>query len=114
MNDKGYTNPQLLISVEELMSRLGDGSICLVDVRPTHEYVEDISPVLSILIYLQSVSATRANRCSTRLCGRLVTSLRTVGLIRPRQLYGTKTNLALRRHADSGSASIWGMEMSGC
>ena len=44
MNDKGYTNPQLLISAEELMNRLDDGSICLVDVRPTHEYVEGHIP----------------------------------------------------------------------
>ena len=44
MNDKGYTNPQLLISAQELMSRLDDGSICLVDVRPTHEYVEGHIP----------------------------------------------------------------------
>ena len=44
MNDKGYTNPQLLISAEELMRGLDDGSICLVDVRPTHEYVEGHIP----------------------------------------------------------------------
>ena len=44
MNDKGYTNPQLLISAEELMRGLNDGSICLVDVRPTHEYVEGHIP----------------------------------------------------------------------
>ena len=44
MNDKGYANPQLLISAEELMRGLDDSSICLVDVRPTHEYVEGHIP----------------------------------------------------------------------
>ena len=44
MNDKGYTNPQLLISTEELMRGLDDGSICVVDVRPTHEYVKGHIP----------------------------------------------------------------------
>ncbi len=38
-NDKGYTNPQLLVSAEELISKLDDDSICIVDTRPTHEYV---------------------------------------------------------------------------
>ena len=40
MNDKGYANPQLLISAEELMNRLDDGSVCIVDTRPTREYIE--------------------------------------------------------------------------
>ena len=48
MNDKGYANPQLLISAEELMSRLNDGSICLVDVDQRMNMSRDISPVLSI------------------------------------------------------------------
>lgn len=39
MTDKGYINPQLVISAEELKSILDDTSICLVDTRPTHEYV---------------------------------------------------------------------------
>ncbi len=39
MNDKGYVNPQLLISAEALISKLDDTSICIVDTRPTHEYV---------------------------------------------------------------------------
>ncbi|MCZ6678161.1 MAG: rhodanese-like domain-containing protein [Candidatus Poribacteria bacterium] len=44
MNDKGYVNPQLLISTEELMSKRDDSSICLVDTRPTHEYVKGHIP----------------------------------------------------------------------
>ena len=44
MNEKGYANPQLLIFADELKDRLDDGSICLVDVRPTHEYVEGHIP----------------------------------------------------------------------
>ena len=39
MNNKGYANPQLLISAEELMNRVDNGSTCIVDTRPTHEYV---------------------------------------------------------------------------
>ena len=39
MKDKGCVNPQLLISAEELVSRIDDPSICIVDTRPTHEYV---------------------------------------------------------------------------
>ena len=39
MNEKGYVNPQLLISAEELVSKFDDTSICIVDTRPTHEYV---------------------------------------------------------------------------
>ena len=39
MNDKGYVNSQLLISAEELVSKFDDPSICIVDTRPTHEYV---------------------------------------------------------------------------
>ena len=36
--DKNYANPQLLISPKELIGRLKDESICIVDTRPTHEY----------------------------------------------------------------------------
>ena len=39
MNNKGYANPQLLISAEELMNRVDNGSTCIVDTRPTHEYI---------------------------------------------------------------------------
>ena len=39
MSGKGYVNPQLLISAEELKSRIDDTDICIVDTRPTHEYV---------------------------------------------------------------------------
>lgn len=35
---KGYVNPQLLISPKDLSQRLYDGSTCVVDCRPTHEY----------------------------------------------------------------------------
>ncbi|MCE2401197.1 sulfurtransferase [Candidatus Poribacteria bacterium] len=35
---KGYENPQLVISVEELKSNLDDATFCIVDTRPTHEY----------------------------------------------------------------------------
>lgn len=59
MTDKGYANPQLLISVEELRSRLDDGSICLVDVRPTHEYVEGHIPgAIHLDLYAISLNDT--------------------------------------------------------
>lgn len=36
---KGYANPDLLWSPERLRGRLGDEGLCLLDVRPTEEYV---------------------------------------------------------------------------
>ena len=44
MTDKGYVNAQLLISAEELSGKLDDESICIVDTRQTHEYVEGHIP----------------------------------------------------------------------
>lgn len=41
---KGYENPQLVISAEELKSNLGDKSFCIVDTRPTHEYLRGHIP----------------------------------------------------------------------
>ncbi len=38
MSDKGYANPQLLMTAEALHARLDDASLCIVDTRPTHEY----------------------------------------------------------------------------
>ena len=38
-NDKGYVNPQLLVSAKELIGSLNGGTMCVVDTRPTHEYV---------------------------------------------------------------------------
>lgn len=40
MRNKGYDNPQLIISVEELKENLDDESYCIVDTRPTHEYIQ--------------------------------------------------------------------------
>lgn len=44
MEDKGYANPDLLMTPAQLHVRLKDGSICIVDVRPTHEYVSGHIP----------------------------------------------------------------------
>lgn len=44
MTYKGYENPQLVISVEELKSGLNDESYCIVDTRPTHEYLSGHIP----------------------------------------------------------------------
>jgi thiosulfate/3-mercaptopyruvate sulfurtransferase len=43
-NNKGYVNPQLLLFADELISKLDDESICVVDTRPTHEYVDGHIP----------------------------------------------------------------------
>lgn len=39
MAEKGYANPELLMTPRQLRGRLHDGSTCIVDVRATHEYV---------------------------------------------------------------------------
>ena len=38
MSYKGFSNPQLLMSPQDLKKRLGEPSLCLVDTRATHEY----------------------------------------------------------------------------
>lgn len=39
MGEKGYTNPELVISAEELKNDINNESLCIVDTRPTHEYI---------------------------------------------------------------------------
>ena len=41
---KGYENPQLVISAEDLKSNLHDESLCIVDTRPAHEYLNGHIP----------------------------------------------------------------------
>lgn len=41
---KGYENPHLVISAEELKSKLDDDPFCIVDTRPTHEYIQGHIP----------------------------------------------------------------------
>ena len=41
---KGYENPQLVISAEELKGRLDDNTLCIVDTRPTYEYIRGHIP----------------------------------------------------------------------
>ncbi|MYF98953.1 sulfurtransferase [Candidatus Poribacteria bacterium] len=41
---KGYENPQLVISAEELKTILDDETYCIVDTRPTHEYIQGHIP----------------------------------------------------------------------
>ena len=56
---KGYTNPQLLISPETLIDRLGDESICIVDTRPTHEYAAGHIPgAIHLDLYSLSLNDT--------------------------------------------------------
>jgi thiosulfate/3-mercaptopyruvate sulfurtransferase len=59
MNDKGYVNPQLLISAEELIGRLDDESICIVDTRPTYAYVKGHIPgAIHLDLYAISINDT--------------------------------------------------------
>ena len=44
MASKGYVNPQLVISSEELKNSLDDETLCIVDTRPTHEYLSGHIP----------------------------------------------------------------------
>lgn len=41
---KGYENPQLVISAEELKGTLDDNTLCIVDTRPTYEYIRGHIP----------------------------------------------------------------------
>ena len=41
---KGYVNPQLVISAEELKGTLDDQTFCIVDTRPTYEYIRGHVP----------------------------------------------------------------------
>jgi thiosulfate/3-mercaptopyruvate sulfurtransferase len=41
MVDKGYANPGLLWSPQELEARLGDPHLRIIDVRPTHALVQE-------------------------------------------------------------------------
>ena len=41
MVDKGYTNPDLLWSPEELAARLSDPNLRIIDVRPVHTLVQE-------------------------------------------------------------------------
>lgn len=67
MTEKGYANPQLLIPAEELIRKrdggsspmAGNASICIVDVRPTHEYVEGHIPgAIHLDLYSLSLNDT--------------------------------------------------------
>jgi thiosulfate/3-mercaptopyruvate sulfurtransferase len=44
MNYKGYTNPQLLFTPEQLRERLNDPKLCLIDVRLSHEFARGHIP----------------------------------------------------------------------
>ena len=57
--DKGYTNPHLLSSPKELIDRLDRQSICIVDARPTHEYVAGHIPnAIHLDLYSLSLNDT--------------------------------------------------------
>ncbi len=66
MADKGYKNPQLVISVEELKSNLDDETFCIVDTRPTHEYIRGHIPgALHLDLFGLSLINTRKETLDT-------------------------------------------------
>lgn len=57
--DKGYANPQLLVSPKTLIDRLHDESICIADTRPTHEYAAGHIPgAIHLDLYSLSLNDT--------------------------------------------------------
>jgi thiosulfate/3-mercaptopyruvate sulfurtransferase len=60
MNDKGYKNPQLLISPHDLQAQLGNDDLCIVDTRPTHAFVAGHIPgAIHLDLYGISLNDTR-------------------------------------------------------
>ena len=58
MSDKGYANPELLISPEDLHAC--DADMCIVDTRPTHAYVAGhIQGAIPLDLYGISLNDTR-------------------------------------------------------
>ena len=63
---KGYDNPQLVISAEELKHNFGDKTLCIVDTRPTHEYVQGHIPgALHLDLFGLSLINTRKETMDT-------------------------------------------------
>lgn len=63
---KGYENPQLVISVEELKDNLDNDKFCIVDTRPTHEYVRGHIPgALHLDLFGLSLINTRKEMLDT-------------------------------------------------
>jgi len=62
---KGYENPQLVISAEELKNSLDD-TYCIVDTRPTHEYIQGHIPgALHLDLFGLSLINTRKETLDT-------------------------------------------------
>jgi len=60
MSDKGYTNPELLISPQVLQAQLHSGDLCIVDTRPTHAFVAGHIPgAIHLDLYGISLNDTR-------------------------------------------------------
>ena len=59
MEDRGYTNPELLWSPADLNDRLSDQGVRIVDTRPVHEYVAGHIPgAVSLDVYGISLADT--------------------------------------------------------
>ena len=66
MTYKGYDNSQLVISAEELKRNLVDKTLCIVDTRPTHEYVQGHIPgALHLDLFGLSLINTRKETMDT-------------------------------------------------
>ena len=112
--DKGYVNPQLLISPKTLIEKLGDESICIVDTRPTHEYAAGHIPgAIHLDLYSLSLNDT-SEKPFKAFIWTIAYLLRQRGLIRPKQSSGTKISQASAPQGDFGSANISGTRMSAC
>lgn len=66
MADKGYENPQLVIAAEELKDELDPGTFCIVDTRPTYEYIRGHIPgALHLDLFGLSLTDTRMETFDT-------------------------------------------------
>jgi 3-mercaptopyruvate sulfurtransferase SseA len=70
MVDKGYANPDLLWSPQDLYARLNDANLRIVDVRPTHSLVQDgwIPGAIHFDLFGISLNDTASSPCK-RSCG---------------------------------------------
>jgi len=60
MADRGYANPELLISPQVLRAQLQADNLCIVDTRPTHQYVAGHIPgAIHLDLYGISLNDTR-------------------------------------------------------
>lgn len=60
MSEKGYANPELLLSPQELQTQLSNPNLCIVDTRPTHVFSAGHIPgAIHLDLYGISLNDTR-------------------------------------------------------